>query len=120
MSSIPFRKPVFNNSVPPVTWIDDEIKIMSISKNLQYVVIGKFSYGWPNLDELRKTLSKQCNINEECQISLLRYRHILIRFELYEDFVTMMSKPSYHIVDKTRVYHLMMPLIYDEKFTVNE
>lgn len=67
---------------------------MNISQNLQYAVVGKFSYGWPDLDELKRTLPEQCNIKSECQIGLLTYRHILIKFNLFEDFATMMSKRS--------------------------
>lgn len=29
---------------------------MNILENLQYVVIGKFSYGWPELDKLRTAI----------------------------------------------------------------
>lgn len=43
---------------------------------------------------------------------------ILIRCDLFEDFVTLMSKPSYQIMDKNGVYYLMRTLIYDEKFTM--
>ncbi|WMV08879.1 hypothetical protein MTR67_002264 [Solanum verrucosum] len=93
---------------------------MNIMENLQYAVIGKFSCGCPELDELRRIIPKQCNIKGACQIGLLRHRHVLMRFELFEDFVNMMSKPSYYITDNAGLYYLMRPLIYDEKFRVDE
>ncbi|KAH0706296.1 hypothetical protein KY285_012268 [Solanum tuberosum] len=89
-------------------------------ENLQYAVIGKFSYGWPEWDELRRTIPKQCNIKGACQIGLLRHRHVLMRFELFEDFVNIMSKPSYYITDNAGFYYPMRPLIYDKKFRVDE
>ncbi|KAG5590313.1 hypothetical protein H5410_040827 [Solanum commersonii] len=32
---------------------------MNILENVQYAVVGKFTYGWPKLDELRKIISQQ-------------------------------------------------------------
>ncbi|KAG5611175.1 hypothetical protein H5410_022456 [Solanum commersonii] len=31
-------------------------------------VVGKFSYGWPDLDELRIQIPKQCNVKGDCKI----------------------------------------------------
>lgn len=59
---------------------EDEVDRMNISKNLQYAVVGKFSYGYQEIDELRIQIPKQCNVKGECKICLLRNRHILMRF----------------------------------------
>lgn len=115
---ISVKRPTFNNGIPRISWTEEEVRNMNIAENLQYAVIGKFTYGWPDLDELRKILPKQCNVKGQCQIGLLRHRHVLIQCDLFEDFVTLMSKPSYQIVDKNGAYYPMITLIYDEKFTV--
>lgn len=44
-SLVIFKKPTFNNGIPCVTWTEEEIRSMNISQNLQYAVVGKYSYG---------------------------------------------------------------------------
>ncbi|KAG5572391.1 hypothetical protein H5410_062157 [Solanum commersonii] len=117
---IPFKMPTLNNGVLRVTWTDDEVKRMNALENLQYAVIRKFSYGWPQLGKLRKLIPSQCNIKGADQIGLLRNRRVLIRMELYEDFVNMMARPLYYISDREGFAYPMRPLIYDEKFKVTE
>lgn len=56
--SLSIKKPTSNNGIPRVSWTEDEIQSMNIAENLQYALIGKFTYGWPGLDELRKILPK--------------------------------------------------------------
>lgn len=60
---------------------------MIINENLEYAVIGKFSYGWPNIHELRRILPNQYELKGECKIGLLSNKHILIRVSLLEDYV---------------------------------
>ncbi|MCD7467208.1 hypothetical protein HAX54_004500 [Datura stramonium] len=31
-------------------------------ENLQYGIVGKFSYGWPSIEELGKIISSQCEL----------------------------------------------------------
>ncbi|WMV50761.1 hypothetical protein MTR67_044146 [Solanum verrucosum] len=73
---------------------------MIINENLEYVVIGKFSYGWLEIQVLRKLIPKQCELKEECNIGLLSNRHILIRATLLEDYVHLLSKPAFYITQK--------------------
>ncbi|WMV29038.1 hypothetical protein MTR67_022423 [Solanum verrucosum] len=68
----------YNNGTPRIVWTKEEVNRMNILKDLQYAVIGKFSYGWPELKELRTIIPRQCNIKGECKIRLLRNRHDLI------------------------------------------
>lgn len=51
---------------------------MIINENLEYAVIDKFSYEWPEIQELRRLIPKQCELKGECKIGLLCNRHILI------------------------------------------
>lgn len=45
---------------------------MNIIEELQFAIIGKFSYGWPDIAELREQIPKQCGIKGDCKIRLIR------------------------------------------------
>lgn len=51
---------------------------MIIKENLAFVVIRKFSYGCLAIQELRRVIPKQCELNGKCNIGLLSNRHVLI------------------------------------------
>ncbi|KAH0672559.1 hypothetical protein KY290_024786 [Solanum tuberosum] len=51
---------------PYLRWIESEILKMNTIENIQHVIVGKFSYGWPDLDELRTSIPAQCNIKGDC------------------------------------------------------
>lgn len=86
---------------------------MNIIKNLQYAIVGKFSYGWPDIAELREQIPKYCVIKGESKIRFIRNGHVLIRLELVEDFVNILYKSAYYINDKNKNSYQMRPLIYD-------
>ncbi|WMV36933.1 hypothetical protein MTR67_030318 [Solanum verrucosum] len=75
----------------------DEVNEFSIEEGLHQAIILKFSYGKPVLHELRKVLPKQLDIKGHCNIGQLEFRHLLIRFDLYEDFVQGLSRNSGYI-----------------------
>lgn len=106
--------------VPRIRWTEAEVQQMNVNQNLQYATIGKFSYGWPNLEVLRKMIPSQCGIKGEFLIGLLRHRHVLIRLSLMEDFINMISKGAYYITCKEGYSYLMRTLIYDLSFKVEE
>lgn len=60
--SIPIKDLSFINGIPRVTWSEDEVQKMTIMENLQYTVIGKFFHGWPELEDIRVKIPKQCKI----------------------------------------------------------
>lgn len=60
-------------------------------EGLHQAVIIKFAYGKSVLSELRKLLPKQFDVKGNCNIGQLDIRHLLIRFDLYEDFVHVLS-----------------------------
>ncbi|KAK4727146.1 hypothetical protein R3W88_032063 [Solanum pinnatisectum] len=47
---------------PYLRWTESEVSKMNTIENLQHAIVGKFSYGWPDLDELRTSIPSQCNI----------------------------------------------------------
>ncbi|KAH0754526.1 hypothetical protein KY290_024796 [Solanum tuberosum] len=117
---IPLKQLQYNNGIPRIVWTEEEVDRMNSLEDLQYVVVGKFSYGWPELEELRTSIPRQCNIKGECKLGLLRNRHVLIRLDQQEDFINLMSKGIYYILAKDGYSYTMRPLIYDAKFKVEE
>ncbi|KAG5596275.1 hypothetical protein H5410_037507 [Solanum commersonii] len=93
---------------------------MNILENLQFAVVGKFSYGAPDINELRELIPKQCGISGGCHIGYLRHRHILMRFDRREDFIKILSKNSYYIIAKDGYAYQMRPFIYDANFKASE
>ena len=93
---------------------------MKILEDLQHVVIGKFSRGWPDLEELGKIMPSKCGIKGDCKVGLFRPRHVLIRCSLMEDFINLTSKGAYYLKAKHGFTYQMRPLIYDSKFKVDE
>lgn len=73
---------------------------MIVNENLEYAVVGKFSHGWPDIQELRNLISKQCELNDDCKIGLLSNRYVLIRATLLEDYEHRLSKPVFYISQK--------------------
>lgn len=70
---------------------------MIVREKLQYAVIGKFSYEWPEIEDLRRIIPKQCELKGEYNIGLLSNKHVLIRASLLEDYVHLLSKPAFYI-----------------------
>lgn len=73
---------------------------MIINEDLQYAVIGKFSYGWPDIQELRKLIPKQCCLKGEVNIELLSSRYVLIKASLLCELIikTSILYRSYQLV----------------------
>lgn len=40
-------------SISRIVWTEEEVDRMNTIENLQYAVVEKFSYGWPEIEELR-------------------------------------------------------------------
>ncbi|WMV06919.1 hypothetical protein MTR67_000304 [Solanum verrucosum] len=83
---------IFLHGEPTITWTKKEFEKLTVRQNLQYAVVAKFSYGRPDLYELRKAIPIQLEIKGPCNIGFLEERHILIRLSLLEDYATLMSK----------------------------
>lgn len=79
--SIPIKEINFVNDIPRVRWTEEEVDRMNVIEELQFAVVGKLSYGWSGLDDLRIQLPKQLNIKGDCKISLLQNWLILMKFD---------------------------------------
>lgn len=94
---IPKKQITYLHGEPRIVWEEDEVSQMIKNEKQQYAVIGKFSYGWPDIHELRRLLPKQCGLKSECTIGYLSNRYILIRASCMEDYVHLLSKPIFYI-----------------------
>lgn len=100
IKKIPLKSVTYLHGEPIVLWEQEEVDKMIINENLECAVIGKFSYGWPNIQDLRKLIPKQCELKGECKIGLLSNRHVLIRATLLDDYVHLLSKPAFYITQR--------------------
>lgn len=117
----PSIKPVsYLHGKPRIIWKQDEIKQIIINRNLEYVVVGKFSYyGWPVIQDFRKLIPMQCELKGECSIGLLRNKHVLIRAMQLEDYVNLLSKSTFYIMHQNASYP-MRTLKWDPLFDSEE
>ncbi|XP_055801899.1 uncharacterized protein LOC129871059 [Solanum dulcamara] len=113
--NVPPKPVVILHGEPSITWKSSEIKLLIVKENLQYAIIGKFSYGKPDVQELRKTIPGQCGIKSECTIGVLDARHILIRLTTMEDYVNLLSTPAFYVKAKEN-YWQMRTLKWDPWF----
>ncbi|WMV54572.1 hypothetical protein MTR67_047957 [Solanum verrucosum] len=70
---------IFLHGEPTITWIKKEFGKLTVRQNLQYAIVAKFSYGRPDMYELRKEIPIQLEIKGPYNIGFLEERHILIR-----------------------------------------
>ncbi|KAH0746415.1 hypothetical protein KY285_008072 [Solanum tuberosum] len=68
---IPMKQITYLHGEPRVIWEEDEVDQIIVNEDLQYAVIGKFSYGWPEIQDLRRLIPKQCELKGEVNIGLL-------------------------------------------------
>lgn len=92
---------------------------MIVNEDLQYAIIEKYSYGWPNIYELRRILPRQYELKSEYSIGYLSNRYILIQASCIEDYVHLLSKPIFYIEHKNWNY-LMKTLKWDPLFDPKE
>ncbi|KAK4338781.1 hypothetical protein RND71_040243 [Anisodus tanguticus] len=96
-----------------------ELEVTIHHQELQHSVVGKFSHGWPEIHYLRMEIPKQCELKAEVKIGLLCNRHVLIRCSLFEDYVTLMSKPCF-LIQENRKYHPMRTFKWEPWFSAEE
>ncbi|KAF3622347.1 hypothetical protein FXO38_31333 [Capsicum annuum] len=95
---------VMMHGEPRITWKVSEVQSMVIQENLQYAIVGKFSYGKPVVNELRKMIPNQCGIKGDCMIGVLDERNILIKLNQLLDYVKLLSTIAYYIKANGRLW----------------
>ncbi|WMV57366.1 hypothetical protein MTR67_050751 [Solanum verrucosum] len=83
-----------------ITWKSLVVRSLIFQENLQYAIICKFSYGKPDIKELRRTIPGQCGIKSKCTIGVLDTRHILIRLTTIVDYVNLLSTSAFYMKAK--------------------
>lgn len=106
VSKIQPKPVIFVDGEPSITWMAAEVRSLIIHENLQYAIIGKFSYGKPDVTELRKAIPNQCRIKGDCTIGVLDSRHVLIRLAILEDYIKLLSTNAYYIKAKDRFWQM--------------
>ncbi|KAG5577076.1 hypothetical protein H5410_057210 [Solanum commersonii] len=69
---IPMKQITYLHGEPRVIREEDEVDQMIVNEDLQYAVIGKFSYGWQEIQDLRRLILKQCKLKGEMMALLLK------------------------------------------------
>ncbi|KAK4343232.1 hypothetical protein RND71_036326 [Anisodus tanguticus] len=122
-TSIPSQissKPIqYLHREPTFQFSEQELEVTIHHQELQHSVVGKFSHGWPEIQYLRTEIPKQCELKAEVKIGLLCNRHVLIRCSLFEDYVTLMSKPCF-LIQENRKYHPMRTFKWEPWFSAEE
>ncbi|WMV32988.1 hypothetical protein MTR67_026373, partial [Solanum verrucosum] len=104
---------------PRILWEEEEVDQMIIKEDLQFAVIGKFLYSWPDIQDLRRLIPKQYEMKGEVNIGLLSNRYILIQASRLEDYVSLLSKQQFHITHNHMSY-LLRTLKWDPCFDPSE
>lgn len=94
---IPIKSVNIINGELHVVWKSLEVKQLIKQQNLQYTVLGRFSYGKPDIHELCKVLATECEIKGECNVGLIENRHVLINLSLLKDYSKRLSTPTYYM-----------------------
>lgn len=68
---------------PAVSFSDDEVQ--ALAAPFKFTLVGKFSRGHPSMEALRKDFTA-VGFRGPFTLALLDQRHVLIRFDLEEDF----------------------------------
>ncbi|KAK4338778.1 hypothetical protein RND71_040240 [Anisodus tanguticus] len=122
-TSIPSQissKPIqYLHGEPTFQFSEQELEVTIHHQELQHSVVGKFSHGWPEIQYLRTEIPKQCELKAEVKIGLLCNQHVLIPCSLFEDYVTLMSKPCF-LIQENRKYHSMRTFKWEPWFSADE
>ncbi|XP_049359160.1 uncharacterized protein LOC125823817 [Solanum verrucosum] len=101
---VPIKPSSLLHGEPKVIWEEEKVCQMIVNEDLEYAVVGKFSYRWPDIQELRKIIPKQCELKGDVNIGLLCNRYVLIWASRMEDYVNLLSKPIFYIAHRNWYY----------------
>lgn len=77
---------------PIIQFTFKELDDFAIEEGLHQAVLMKLSYGAPDFKDLKTTLLQKLGVKGKCLVGLRAHHHLLLRFDLYEDFVAVLSK----------------------------
>ncbi|XP_070040337.1 uncharacterized protein [Nicotiana tomentosiformis] len=72
----------------------EEFNQLTREEGVNQAVVVKFSYGKPELQEIRKNFPSQFDVQGRGNVGQLEYRHLLVRFDLYNDYVQFLSRST--------------------------
>ncbi|XP_009610101.1 uncharacterized protein [Nicotiana tomentosiformis] len=78
----------------------EDVNEFTIEEGLHQAIIVKFSYEKPELHAFRKIFPKQFEVKRFGNIGQLEFQHILIRFDLYDDYVHFVSRSNGYVKSK--------------------
>lgn len=90
----------FDQEVPKIVFTMEDVNNFTREEGLLQAVVVKFSYGRPELSEVRRTFSSLFDVKGHCIIGHLDYRHLLVRFDLFNDYVQFISKSIGYLKSK--------------------
>lgn len=61
LKSLPLKPIAYPHGEPMVIWDQSKVDQMIINESLQYAVIDKFSYRWPEIENLKKVIPNSVN-----------------------------------------------------------
>ncbi|KAG5610731.1 hypothetical protein H5410_022012, partial [Solanum commersonii] len=88
---IPIKDITYIHGNPTVLWEEEEVQIMIIKEELQYAITEIFSYGWSNLEKIRKLILYGVRFKSKFKEGFLSNRHILIRLTNMKDYTDIIS-----------------------------
>lgn len=62
IAPIPLNLVTFLHGQPFIKWTEAEVSRINVIEGIQYAIVWKFSYGWIELQEIRKILPAQCGV----------------------------------------------------------
>ncbi|KAG5598702.1 hypothetical protein H5410_030072 [Solanum commersonii] len=69
--SLPLKPITYLHGEPQVVWEEEEVTQMITNEELEFAVLGKFSYGRLKIRDLRKLIPTQCELKGDVNIGLL-------------------------------------------------
>ncbi|WMV44980.1 hypothetical protein MTR67_038365 [Solanum verrucosum] len=77
---------------PTITFTVEEINQYTVKEGLHQALVFKFSQDPINMQEVRKLLPIQLGTQGRCLVGWLARRHIVVRFDRYDDYVLAAAK----------------------------
>ncbi|KAK4373753.1 hypothetical protein RND71_009137 [Anisodus tanguticus] len=119
VAEILMKQITYLHGEPTIRYDIKEVELMVAHEELDFAVVGKFSYGLPDFQGLSNSIPTQCELKGQVQVGLLCNRHILIRCSMLEDYVALLSKPVWQIKEKNQ-YHPMRTFKWETWFKPDE